>query len=168
MTVFTEGDLQISIDDALKPRRFDDDSHGLSHCMKAVDFIVETSDMYLFIEFKDPDDPMSRQQDRQAFVSSFYGGQIDEDLKYKYRDSLLYEWASGRADKPVRYYVLVAIEELTEANLQARTEDLRRKLPVSGADSWIRSIVDTCYVFNIPMWNRYLPELPVTRLSSLP
>ena len=166
MTVFIEGDLQITIDNALDARRLDDNSHGLSHCMKAVDFIVELPDVYLFIEFKDPENPLSRQEDRQIFVQSFYGGQIDEELKYKYRDSFLYEWASGRADKPIRYYVLVAIDGLTAANLQARTEDLRRKLPVNGTDSWTRSIVDICYVFNIPMWNRYLPGLPVSRLSS--
>ncbi len=168
MTVFTEGDLQISIDASLKPRKFDDNSHGLSHCMKAVDFIVELSEMYLFIEFKDPEHPLSSHQDRQEFVQDFSSGRVDEDLKYKYRDSLLYEWASGRADKPIRYYVLVAIDALTEANLQARTEDLRRRLPAKGPSGWTRQNVQDCAVFNIECWNRLLPGLPVRRLSTSP
>ena len=167
MTVFVEGDLQIIIDNTVDARRFDDDHrHGLSHCMKAVDFVVDLPDTYLFIELKDPEHPMSRQEDRQEFLRSFYSGQIDEELKYKYRDSYLYEWASGRADKPVRYYVLVAIEALTEANLQARTEDLRRKLPVGVPGSWTRSIVQDCAVFNIETWNNYLPDLPIRRMSA--
>jgi len=57
MTVrnLTEGDLQLTINGAIGARKFDDDSsHKLSHCMKAVDFIVEYPDFYLFIELKDP------------------------------------------------------------------------------------------------------------------
>ena len=167
MTVFIEGDLQITIANVLDARKFDDNSHGLSHCMKAVDFVVELPDMYLFIEFKDPEHPSSKTEQRQQFTQSFSSGELDEELKYKYRDSLLYEWASGRADKPVRYYILVAIEELTEANLQARTEGLRGKLPVSGPSSWTRQIVQNCAVFNLATWNERLPNFQVRRLSSL-
>ena len=34
--VLTEGNLQITISDAVSQRKFDDASHGLSHCMKAM------------------------------------------------------------------------------------------------------------------------------------
>lgn len=169
MAVFVEGDLQIAIDDALNPRRFDDsDSHGLSHCMKAVDFIAELSRAYLFIEFKDPQHPMSRPENLHTFLRDFRSGQIDEDLKYKYRDSFLYEWASGRADKPVHYYVLIAYDGLTESELQFRTYELERKLPVAGPDSWTRAIAGLCRVFNLRLWNRYLPNFPVARRSARP
>ena len=41
----TEGDLQITFNNAIVCRKFDDHlAHGLSHCMKAVDFIVELHD----------------------------------------------------------------------------------------------------------------------------
>ena len=42
---------------------------------------------------------------------------IDEDLKYKYRDSFLYEWAAGRVDKPVDYLILIALDSLTVTEL---------------------------------------------------
>ena len=43
----TEGDLQITFNNAIVCRKFDDHlAHGLSHCMKAVDFIVELHDRY--------------------------------------------------------------------------------------------------------------------------
>lgn len=168
MTVFVEGDLQIFIDDALDARRFDGPDHGMSHCMKAVDFIVNLPNLYLFMEFKDPEHPMSRQEDRQAFVRSFFSGEIDEELKYKFRDSFLYEWAAGRADKPVRFYVLVALEELTTVNLQARTQGLRSKLPLGGPSSWIRPIAEDCAVFNLTSWNERFPDFQVSRLSSQP
>lgn len=45
MTVLAEDDLQITLPSGVVGRKFDDEtSHGLSHCMKAVDFIVEMDD----------------------------------------------------------------------------------------------------------------------------
>ena len=42
MTVIAEDDLQIKLPAGAKARKFDDQNvHGLSHCMKAVDFIVQ-------------------------------------------------------------------------------------------------------------------------------
>src|SRR3990167_6666208 len=117
MTLLTEGNLQITFPNAIPVRKFDDSSHGLAHCMKAVDFIVELKDRLLFIEFKDPEHPMGNTMERFKFVQKFLAGNIDDDFKYKYRDSFLYEWASGRAKKPIYYYVLVAIQNLTEAEL---------------------------------------------------
>lgn len=96
MTVLTEGSLQITIPSGIPARKFDDVNHGLAHCMKAVDFIIELSDRYLFIEFKDPQHPQSNATDRRKFIQKFLSGHIDEDFKYKYRDSFLYEWASGK------------------------------------------------------------------------
>lgn len=110
MTVLQEGNLQVTIEGEVHAWKFDGDSHGLSHCMKAVDFIVELDDRYLFLEFKDPQHPMASQENREEFISLFQSGKLDEDLKYKYRDSFLYQWAVGKTDKAVYYLVLVADE----------------------------------------------------------
>jgi hypothetical protein len=49
MNVLTEGKLQIKLPAGAIGRKFDDSaSHGLSHCMKAVDFIVEMEEQILF------------------------------------------------------------------------------------------------------------------------
>ena len=62
MTTLREGNLQITFPQGAKVRRFDDRaSHGLSHCMKAVDFIVEEVNRTSFIELKDPDHPNAKQ-----------------------------------------------------------------------------------------------------------
>lgn len=167
MTVLTEGNLQITIPPGIPARKFDDTGHGLAHCMKAVDFIIELNDRYIFIEFKDPQHPNSKAGDRNKFVKKFLSGSIDEDFKYKYRDSFLYEWASGKAKKPIYYYVLVALDTLTEAELITRTDDLKRKLPYDGPPSgtWKKRIVAGCMVFNIATWNKNLSSYPVTRVS---
>jgi hypothetical protein len=48
MTVFTEGNLQITFPSGVAAKKFDHSGHGLTHCMKAVDFIVELIDRCLF------------------------------------------------------------------------------------------------------------------------
>ena len=166
MTVLREGNLQITINNAIEARKFDDDtSHGLSHCMKAVDFVVELPDRYLFIEVKDPQDPQAPSDAGEKYIQRLQSGQIDKEFKYKYRDSFLYEWASGRADKPVFFLVLIALDSLTGLLLLSRKRELERKLPLQGPEArpWTRPIVRGCGVFNIDSWNRNLPQYPVSR-----
>ena len=40
----TEGELEFVFESAVSARKFDGPDHDLSHCMKAVDFIVEFQD----------------------------------------------------------------------------------------------------------------------------
>jgi hypothetical protein len=170
MTTLTEGDLRITItEDVVNARKFDGPAnHSLSHCMKAVDFIVELADLYLFIEIKDPQDPQVPSRGLKSFVQEFQSGQIDEDFKYKYRDSFLYEWASGRANKPIHYLILIGLDTLSNLSLLDRRRALERNLPLLGTNSsaWIRPIANFCGVFNIESWNRSFPDYQVTRLSS--
>jgi len=169
MTVLVEGDLQITLPNGATGRKFDDEkTHGLSHCMKAVDLIIELEDRILFVELKDPEHPASQPKDSQEFVNKFLAGQIDADLKTKYRDSFLYEWSCRRADKPIYYLVLIAISALGPAELLTRTEALKRQLPLMGpqAKPWLQPFVAGCVVMNLDEWNRLLPELPVSRVAA--
>lgn len=169
MTILAEEDLQISLPSGYSGRKFDEEtSHGLSHCMKAVDFIVETKDRTLFIEFKDPDNPCASIKDKNAFIRKFMGGAIDSDLKTKCRDSWLYEFAAGRTQKPVYYLVLIAASSLSEAELLTRTEALQRQIPIMGpnARAWENPFVTGCAVMNLATWNRLIPDIPATRKSK--
>ncbi|OQB39643.1 MAG: hypothetical protein BWY06_01560 [Candidatus Latescibacteria bacterium ADurb.Bin168] len=163
MSVLQEGRLRIDVPNAVSFCKFDGPTHGLSHCMKAVDFIVELADRYLFIEIKDPDNPASNPSDKTEFSNKLQSGKLDEDLKYKYRDSFLYRWASQQIEKPIHYYVLVSLSALGAPELLARTEQLKRKLPLNGPSSgvWKRTMVAQCAVFNIDAWNRLL-AYPIT------
>jgi len=166
MPEVTEGSLQLTIPEDNTYVKFDDENHRLLHCMKAVDFIVETATHFLFIEFKDPEHPNARKKDRKEFIQKFLAGSKDDDFVYKYRDSFLYQWASGKTNKPIYYLVLVAVSGIGEAELLARTDDLKRKLPQNGIvpKIWQRRIVDDCVVFNIETWNRHLPQYHVSRM----
>lgn len=168
MTVLAEDDLQITLPAGVVGRKFDDaSSHGLSHCMKAVDFIVELEDRTYFIEFKDPENPNAKPKDSAAFLSKFMSGAIDSDLKTKYRDSWLYEYAEGRAKKPIYYLVLIGASTLSDAELITRTDALKRQIPMSGPANrpWKKPFVADCAVMNLAAWNKALAHIPASRVG---
>ncbi|WP_133251653.1 hypothetical protein [Zavarzinia aquatilis] len=168
MMVLAEDDMQITLPAGITGRRFDDEtSHGLSHCMKAVDFIIELEDRTIFIEFKDPENPKAKKKDSNAFLKKFLSGTIDTDLKTKYRDSWLYEHADGRAKKPIYYWVLIGASTLSDAELLARTDALKRLIPMSGPDdrSWKKPFIAGCAVMNLAAWNKALGHMPASRVG---
>jgi hypothetical protein len=167
MTTLREGDLELRVPSRAIGRKFDDASHGLSHCMKAVDFVVELPDRILFVEVKDPENPAATCASRAEFIRRFQSGEIDRDLALKYRDSFLYEWAANRLAKPVHYVVLVAIATMDAAMLLTRSDALKGQLPFDGPSNgaWTRRIAAQCIVLNIDAWNRHLPSFPVKRLG---
>jgi len=134
----TEGELEFVFEGAVSARRFDGPDHGLSHCMKAVDFIVEFQDQYLFVEVKDPQGSGFQEQNRNTWIEEFTSSKFDHKLKYKYRDSFLYEWWAGRGDKLITYVVLIALDSLDSALMGTRQDQLRRILPTGTPEPWIR------------------------------
>lgn len=170
MTKFIEKDLEVTFNGVIRAINFDDSSHGLSRCMKAIDFMVELPDKYLFIEFKDPEHPRAQSASATKWKNEFTSGQLDDDFVKKFRDSLVYEWASGRADKPIVYYLLIAMSGPDATLLGPKAQDLRRKLPTGPQPKTrlIKPIALDCLVFNISTWNRSFPNYPIRRISSNP
>ena len=164
MTTFVEDDLEITFNNVIVVRKFDDE-YELRHCMKAVDFVVEREDRYIFVEIKNPQ--QSEHADVEGYVDGFKRRQIDKDLKYKFRDSYLYEWASGRADKPIDYYVLIAVDALEPAVLIQRSQELQHQVPTGLPKnaSWKRPIARSCIVYNIESWNRNWEDFPIRRIN---
>lgn len=169
MNELIERDLKVTLPIGVAARKFDDATHGLSHCMSAVDFIVELDDRTLFVEFKDPDNPKAVEKNNSAeTIDKFLSGKLDADLYYKYRDSYLYEMASGRASKPIYYLVLIGAKALSDAELLTRTDELKRKLPELGVNgkAWKKPFVAGCAVMNLHAWNKILPMYPASRVSQ--
>jgi len=160
--ILQEGKLQFDFKDAVNGFKFDEVNrsetafHGLSHCMKAVDFIVEMNDYYLFVEVKDfreaPDD----------YFESNYNILI-KSLTLKFRDSFLYRWAEEKLDKPIIYICLLEFENPLISKIM---KDLKRQLPKTGpAGRWQKQLVDDCFVVNAEGWNRNFPEWKVSHIQ---
>ena len=169
MPIITENDIQINFPDNLIVRRFDDDStHCLSHCMKAVDYIIEMADRIVFLEIKDPDNPNATNERRIIFFEELNSGKIDNFLKIKFRDSFLYEWACGHTTKPIHFWFLIGAEMLDSGQLVRRTESLKKQLPILGPGGrpWKNAFVADCEVMNLAAWNKQLLNFPAIRISA--
>ena len=173
MKVETDG-FAFQFTGALDAFRFDEQDktqphfHALSHAMKAVDLVVELPTDYLFIEVKDfhaADDydfksavTTQQREDRQAHFNH-----LREVLKYKFRDTWLYRWAQGKADKPVRYLCLLTLDN---AMLSVLSKELRQQLPVGVVGpNWNGALAQSCVVLNLERWNVNFPQWPVARVA---
>ena len=168
VTVLREGELEIHLASGMRGRRFDGADHGLSHCMKAVDFVVETAKRMYFIEVKDPEHRDAPLRNREDFIDRFLSGNLDDDLVRKYRDSFLYQWAARDVRKPIAYIVLLAFADLDDALLLERTDALRRSLPLQGPSGgvWKETIAASCNIFNLESFNRTMGDLRVARVPA--
>ena len=163
MTI-NEEDLEFDFSDAADAIKFDDCNHALSHCMKAVDFIIELPTAYLFVEVKDPSQPRAPAKAADNFKAKVTNGELQKDIVKKFRDSFVYRWAENKLDKPVHFLSVVTLEEALLHNFQ---DELKRNLPFVGPTRWTRQLAASCHVLNIEAWNRNFPKWPVRRLSEV-
>lgn len=162
--IIAESDLEFNFSDALDIRKFDDPRcHGLSHCMKAIDFIVELNNAYLFIEIKDPSNPKSGGCNLQKDKEKLTNGEMLKCLQLKFRDTFIYRWAEEKLDKPIYFLALITLEQPL---LISFNEKLKTALPSSQANSWQKPLVKSCQVLNLEFWNRNFPKWQVRRLST--
>jgi hypothetical protein len=72
MKILTEGRISIELPPRALGWKFDNPiDHGLTHCMKSVDFIIEFKGEIYFLEIKDPSAaPLEIQKDRKKFLSA--------------------------------------------------------------------------------------------------
>lgn len=167
MTILQEGNLQINLPECARGRQFDGPEHRLSHCMKAVDWIVELQDLIYFIEVKDLDSKDARAHSaKDRFLQELEKGKRDSDFIRKFRDSFLHEWASGKIERPIIYIVVIACSALDRAMLLNRKDALRRNLPADLPAGWKRPLAKDCWVFNIETWNDRFPKFPLARTND--
>ena len=166
-TVFQEGELRISLPKSARGRRFDDqETHRLSHCMKAVDWIIELPDKVYVVELKDLDaHGASGRKEARKYLEELEAERKDGDFVAKFRDSFIYQWACERVDKPIVYLVVIACQALDDAMLLHRAEALRRKLPSGRPSAWKRAVAEDVLVFTERTWNQHFVDFPMERTS---
>ena len=164
-----EGELRVDLPSSARGRKFDDQTHRLSHCMKAVDWIIDLPDEIYFVEVKDLDAPGAvGHSQRERYFDDLKAGRNDRDLVTKFRDSFIYRWACGQVDKPIFYLVVIACEDLDGAMLLHRSKALRRQLPSGVPKVWRHAIAKDVLVFNERTWNEKFADFPMTRIRDEP
>ena len=169
--VLKEGELEFDFTSAFNAEYFDDDRHGMSHCMKAVDFLVEWEAEFWFIEVKDP--AYSRipikykTAQRAEFIAKIKSGYLfSNELGPKIKDSFLYLYLGKNLPaKTLKYYVLLSLETLDPRMLHTSITELSKASCLLGPaqSTWKNQYIDAVAVFNQETWNKKLPQCPVKR-----
>jgi hypothetical protein len=168
--LLVERELEFNFSNTIQAFKFDEKEptsphyHGASHCMKAVDFIVEREHDWLFVEVKDFNG--TNQTQPSDLNSSEKRKRLLESLKGKYKDTFLYRWAEGKIDdKPIHYVCLVEWND--EALTSLLMKELKQQLPIGLiSDRWQNELLKSVIVVNMAKWNVHFAESPVTRTSS--
>jgi hypothetical protein len=154
----------------------DKHGHGLSHILKAVDFVVEWDDQFWLVEVKNPEDSEIPSQYKDKAIEKYFkkittpSSSICDDLYQKFVDSLLYLGLDCGipSEKPMRYMTLIALSALTPIQLSnllykllAISNGLLQGPPKKG---WSKGF--SVHLFNLELWNRAFPQCQVTRVEK--
>ncbi len=170
--VLIEGELEFDFRKAIRAERFDEEKrHRMSHCMKAVDFLVEWPDALWFIEVKDPSkssipDHLSNKERRNFIERMKKKVLFHEELGPKAKDSFLYLHLMGEVpEKPIKYFVLLALRELDKALLSFSARELKQASCLIGPNNseWRNRYICAAAVYNLETWNQHLGHCPVRR-----
>lgn len=129
--------------------------HGFPE-MKAVDVIAEFDSEYLFIEVKDFYNPKTNKP-------TLPSQDLQNDLKYKYRDTYLYQLSHGETGKPI-YYICV-LEHLDSAMMIQLSKNLGKTIPDAKhlPYGWKYSFLQSAIVVDKSTWNKTLSKWGTVR-----
>lgn len=165
-----ERDIEIDFTDAIDAIVFDQmnpdkpNYHGIG-AMHRVDFVVEFQEAIVFVEVKDPGNPLAQAKGLEKFMNELNNGILSSTFASKFIDSFFYRWAEDKLSKTIHYLNLVTLESELLPNL---SDEIAGKLFPSGKNSprWQRHPVQNCQVFNIETWNENFPKWSVSRLAD--
>lgn len=160
--ILQEKNLQFDFSRAISAKKFDGPDHGLSHCMKAVDFVVELEKSILFIEVKGS--PGMDATLAAEFLKEFRSGDVVRDkLVPKCRDSYIYASSCQDIQKPIIYFILLGFEKVDAPLLLTQTEELKRVLPLDGPaqGQWKKPFIQYCAIVDLALWRERL-NFPVS------
>ncbi len=129
--------------------------HGLSHCMKAVDVVVELADAYLFIEIKRFDEASVLNEKSEQRTGEPLNWLV-EVLTRKYRDTFIYRYCQDKVDKPIKYICLV--DKFDGKLLPQLRKHLLTNIPVGQQlqAQWEKALLEknNLFVLNETTWNK--------------
>ncbi len=187
MTILREGTLEFDFSAALHAYKFDDHTHGVDP-MRKVDFIVEWEDEIWLLEVKDPEDStlsprrrasIRRKHRRNLNLKNMASNDTrlknlavyDEKLMVGYgekaRDSFLYLYLRGQMQhKPLKFIVLIGMEQLSTRILSTATKGLTRSCALEGPfrKGWTQAYFSSAQVLNLSEWQTIYPRVPIKRL----
>ncbi|WP_159881806.1 hypothetical protein [Paenibacillus puerhi] len=139
----------------------------ISSILSDVDFIAETDQEIIFMEYKNAD--VENAANPGAFVQKLKSDEHYRSIALKYYGSILYALVSGR-NKPYRYvYVLECAAAGSTERLRIRTK-IRSKLPfdLQNGQEFSRRLIEDFEILSIEEWNNnpIYGRFPITAIAS--
>lgn len=163
--VYEEGGRTFDFRRAVHSEKFDDNRHRLSHCMSAVDFVVELEKALLLIEVKNVNRGIRAQNDCAKYLRKIAeGSPFIDPLVRKFRDTLLYLHCEERVVKPIRCIVYLELPKDAKYPLAPLTSLLSNSLPLLGTKRtgrWKRELAESAAILDRETWNRIFDLFPV-------
>ena len=158
-----EDDLEIVFSEAKEVIHFDNSDYHGSSTMQRVDFIAEYKDLSIFVEIKDPDNPVA--QNVPAFEQKLKSGKLIQSLSGKFRDTHFFRSIQGKSDLSVVYIVLISMNKLESALLITKQDELKKSIPIRHAD-WGRDCAASCIILNVEQWKKRFGDQSIRRISE--
>jgi len=129
--------------------------HGASHCMKAVDVVVELPDRYLFLELKKPlhgaADYTPKQKCKTCGHREEPLRELQNDLITKCRDTWLYRYCEDKTDKPCHFICIITVDDAMVSTLLG---NIRKRMPPKRPIAWRRHFIEEMSAVNPAAWAR--------------
>jgi len=129
--------------------------------LNAVDWMAETEDTILLIEFKDYNHPLSKIEDREKFY---------QGILRKYYFSVYYLTACGRLNNKVANYVFIAEAPSIDKIIGKRARNsIKRRLPFDLQEQnheISNKLIDHFDIVSVSKWNELYPMFPLYKLGD--
>lgn len=146
---------------AISIRKFDDpEMHQMSHTMKAVDVLIDMPECRIFIEIKNYEANrdwkgfLTKDKKREAFLD------LGFSLKYKYRDSFLYQWCQKKKEKKSIFVFLTDWPNNSQIHSFQNALHWQSLFPVQKERDniwgkvWKRTFIADAIMVNENLWNK--------------
>lgn len=139
--------------------------HGIAAqttMLSDVDFITETDNKVLFIEYKNANIPNVKNPDamfKKVGTETFY-----KKIARKYYDSLLLFWAcnSNTKELPITYILLIEHPLIDKKIRKMLREKISKQLPFNISDEKItHSLIKDFNVYNLDEWRKKFPDISI-------
>ena len=132
----------------------------IGNVLADVDFIAETNDEIILIEYKNID--IENAQNPEAMNEKISNGKLYESIVNKYYGSAYYLMACGR-QKPIHYIFILESRLFMESKRRKKAEySIRRRLPfeLQKMPGISVSLISDFRILSISEWNKEYPMFP--------
>jgi len=100
--------------------------------LAAVDFVVEITEYFLFIEVKNTDNPKATQAARSKNYQDLLGSEFPYKMGNKYKDILLCNWVRGKSfNKPIKCIFVLNYKAFSNSDRAKLKEKISNRIPFS-------------------------------------